>query len=95
MQHDSAIPHQPADYRLRDDVDINATTSAPALTWYATPLARAVLKGLVQLHALIRHDCQPPYPNLRSVYRELLPALSRQTREPMFFIRRAVPGTAN
>ena len=81
MQHDPATPHQPADCRLRGDVDINATTPAPALTWYATPFARAVLKALVQLHALIRHNCPPPYPNPRSVYRELLPALSRQTHE--------------
>ncbi|WP_455923388.1 fatty acid desaturase family protein [Pseudomonas putida] len=47
--------------------------------------------ALPQLHEAIRHDCPPPYPNLLAAYREILPTLWRQRRDPSCHVRRPVP----
>jgi fatty acid desaturase len=46
---------------------------------------------LPALHELIKHDCPPPYPNLRSVYKEMLPVLFKQVHNPEVFIHRPLP----
>jgi fatty acid desaturase len=47
--------------------------------------------NLPRLHAAIRHDCPPPLPNLWAAWREIVPALLRQLREPGYFIRKELP----
>ena len=49
---------------------------------------------LPALHRLIRHECPPPKIGLVDAYREIVPALLRQTRDPSHFIRPTLPGTA-
>jgi len=49
---------------------------------------------LPELHKLVRHDCPAPYANLRSVYREMIPAPIRQRREPAYFIQRPLPAAS-
>lgn len=49
---------------------------------------------LPDLHARIREDCPPPYASIWAAYREIVPTLLRQRREPEWYIRRALPDTA-
>ncbi|WP_396626981.1 fatty acid desaturase, partial [Luteitalea sp.] len=49
---------------------------------------------LPKLHALVKDDCPEPYPSLTAAYREMIPALLRQIREPGWYVRRALPPTA-
>jgi fatty acid desaturase len=50
--------------------------------------------ALPQLHAAIKADCPPAYPSTLAAYREIIPALARQIREPGYFVRRQLPSTA-
>lgn len=47
--------------------------------------------ALPQLHQELRADCPPPYPSLFAAYREIIPTLWRQRRDPQYFIRRPMP----
>ena len=47
--------------------------------------------ALPRLHDMIRHDCPPPYPSTLAAWREILPALIRQTRDPSYFVERVLP----
>jgi fatty acid desaturase len=47
--------------------------------------------ALPSLHRAIRADCPPPYPSMWSAYREFLPALYRQWRDPSYHVRRPLP----
>jgi fatty acid desaturase len=47
--------------------------------------------ALPQLHAEIGHDLPPPYPSTWAAYREVLPALITQWRDPTFHVRRPLP----
>jgi fatty acid desaturase len=49
--------------------------------------------ALPALHARIKDQCPPPYPSLWAAYKEMVPALIRQTREPGYFIRRELPAS--
>jgi Na+-transporting NADH:ubiquinone oxidoreductase subunit F len=49
---------------------------------------------LPRLHALVKDDCPAPYPSLTMAYREMIPAILRQMREPGWYIRRTLPPTA-
>lgn len=49
---------------------------------------------LPRLHELVRDDCPEPYPSLTAAYREMVPALLRQIREPGWYVRRRLPPTA-
>lgn len=49
---------------------------------------------LPRLHALVKDDCPAPYPSLLAAYREIVPAVLRQIREPGWYVRRALPPTA-
>jgi len=49
---------------------------------------------LPKLHKLIKDDCPEPYPSLWATYREIIPAVLRQIKEPGYFVRRALPATA-
>jgi fatty acid desaturase len=46
---------------------------------------------LPALHALIRHDLPEPYDGLLAAYREIVPTLLRQTKDPTHFVRRVLP----
>jgi len=53
----------------------------PMVPFYALP----------RLHEAIKDQLPPAYPNLYAVYREMLPALWKQRRDPAHVIERAVP----
>jgi MocE subfamily Rieske [2Fe-2S] domain protein len=50
--------------------------------------------ALPELHELVKADCPPPYPSLWSCWREIIPTLIRQTRDPSYHIRRVLPESA-
>ena len=50
--------------------------------------------ALPKLHAVIKHDCPEPYPSVLAAYREIIPAVLRQTREPNYFVKRQLPSRA-
>lgn len=50
--------------------------------------------ALPKLHAAVKADCPEPYPSTWAAYREIFGALGRQLREPGYFVRRQLPGTA-
>jgi len=47
--------------------------------------------NLPALHALIKDDCPPAYPNLWATYREIIPTLARQLRDPNYRVIRPLP----
>ncbi len=47
--------------------------------------------NLGKLHALMKADCPPPYDGLIAAYRETIPALIRQSKDPDYYIRRELP----
>jgi Na+-transporting NADH:ubiquinone oxidoreductase subunit F len=47
--------------------------------------------NLGKLHELMKDDCPPPYHGLIAAYRETIPALIRQAKDPDYFIKREVP----
>ena len=47
--------------------------------------------NLGKLHELIKVDCPPPYNGLVAAYREVIPALLRQAKDPDYYIRRQLP----
>jgi fatty acid desaturase len=50
--------------------------------------------ALPKLHELIRHDCPAPYPSLLAAYREIIPAVLRQARDPHYCVVRQLPDQA-
>ncbi|WP_066965897.1 fatty acid desaturase [Microbulbifer sp. Q7] len=51
--------------------------------------------SLPRLHALIKDDCPPAYPGLLAAWKEILPALWRQSKDPEYFVERTLPEPAN
>lgn len=49
---------------------------------------------LPELHQEILKDCPPPYHGFWACYREIIPTLLRQLKDPEYFIRRQLPPTA-
>jgi fatty acid desaturase len=47
--------------------------------------------ALPKLHDAIKAQMPPPYPSVWSVYKEMVPALLKQRRDPSYFIGRPVP----
>jgi len=47
--------------------------------------------ALAQLHEEIRHDCPPPYTSLFEAFREILPTIWKQRKDPSYFVRRPLP----
>ena len=47
--------------------------------------------ALPALHEAVRDDMPRPYRGLHDAYREMIPALLRQVRDPSYFIQRALP----
>ncbi len=50
--------------------------------------------ALPKLHALIKSDCPKPYNGLLEAYREIIPAVLRQHKDPAYCIRRVLPPPA-
>jgi fatty acid desaturase len=50
--------------------------------------------ALPALHAEVRDQLPVPYPSLFAAYREILPTLLRQMRDPTYFVRRELPPSA-
>lgn len=46
---------------------------------------------LPKLHELVKGDCPEPYPSLLVAYREIIPAVLRQIKDPGYFVRRKLP----
>lgn len=49
--------------------------------------------SLAQLHEEIKADCPPPYNGLAEAYREIIPALLKQRKDPTYYIKRPVRAT--
>lgn len=47
--------------------------------------------ALPRLHEAMRDDCPAPYPGVLAAYREILPAILRQAREPDWSVQRPMP----
>jgi len=50
--------------------------------------------ALPRLHAAMKDDCPPPYPSFWAAYKEIVPTLLRQLRDPEYFVHRELPPTA-
>jgi Na+-transporting NADH:ubiquinone oxidoreductase subunit F len=49
---------------------------------------------LQQLHELVKSDCPRPYASLAEAWREIIPVLRRQVRDPELYVHRPLPVTA-
>jgi Na+-transporting NADH:ubiquinone oxidoreductase subunit F len=47
--------------------------------------------ALPQLHELIKDDCPPAYPNLITAWREIIPAVLKQAKDPTYTVKRILP----
>ena len=47
--------------------------------------------NLPKLHALLKSDTPPPYNGLIEAYREIIPALIRQSKDPDYYVQRPLP----
>jgi fatty acid desaturase/NAD(P)H-flavin reductase/nitrite reductase/ring-hydroxylating ferredoxin subunit len=47
--------------------------------------------ALPKLHEAVKSDCPAPYPSLFAAWREIVPALLRQIKDPAFHIKRRLP----
>jgi Na+-transporting NADH:ubiquinone oxidoreductase subunit F len=47
--------------------------------------------NLPKLHALMVTDCPPPYRSLAAAFREIIPALIRQSKDADYYVRRPLP----
>jgi fatty acid desaturase len=50
--------------------------------------------ALPKLHEAIKADCPAPYPSSIAAYREIIPTLFRQLKDPTYFVRRELPPNA-
>jgi Na(+)-translocating NADH:ubiquinone oxidoreductase F subunit len=46
---------------------------------------------LPKLHKIVKNDCPEPYPSLTAAYREIIPTVLRQIKDPGYFIKRKLP----
>ena len=47
--------------------------------------------ALPKLHETIRGDCPPPYPSILTAWKEILPAIIRQVKDPGYHVKRPLP----
>jgi len=47
--------------------------------------------ALSRLHDAVKDDCPAPYPSLIAAWREIVPALLRQVKDPAYHVKRRVP----
>ena len=46
---------------------------------------------LPELHKLMKDDCPPPYRSIIHAWREIIPTLRRQVKDPSYFVKRTLP----
>ncbi len=51
--------------------------------------------SLPKLHELIKDDCPPPYNGIIEAWREIIPAVMRQMKDPTYFVERPLPTVSN
>lgn len=49
--------------------------------------------ALSRLHAAVKDDCPTPYPSLLSAWREIIPTVLRQVKDPAYHVKRRLPDT--
>ncbi|NBR11754.1 MAG: fatty acid desaturase, partial [Alphaproteobacteria bacterium] len=49
---------------------------------------------LPELHEEMKNDCPKPYSGFLEAYREIIPTVIRQLRDPTYFAKRVLPETA-
>ena len=47
--------------------------------------------ALPKLHEAVKDDCPAPYPTLVAVWREIIPTMLRQVKDPGYYVRRKLP----
>jgi MocE subfamily Rieske [2Fe-2S] domain protein len=47
--------------------------------------------ALPKLHAAVKDDCATPYPSLFNAWREIVPAVLRQVKDPAYHVKRQLP----
>ena len=47
--------------------------------------------ALAQLHEEIRNDCPPPYTSLFEAFKEIIPTIWKQRKDPTYFVSRPLP----
>jgi Na+-transporting NADH:ubiquinone oxidoreductase subunit F len=47
--------------------------------------------ALSKLHAAVKDDCPTPYPSLFSAWREIVPTVLRQVKDPAYHVKRRLP----
>jgi Na+-transporting NADH:ubiquinone oxidoreductase subunit F len=47
--------------------------------------------ALPKLHAAVKDDCPTPYPSLFNAWREIVPAVLRQVKDPAYHVKRQLP----
>lgn len=47
--------------------------------------------ALSRLHELVKDDCPPPYPSIYSAWKEILPTILRQVKDPAYHVKRKLP----
>ncbi len=47
--------------------------------------------ALVKLHAAVKDDCPAPYPGILAAWREIVPTLWRQVKDPGYYVKRRLP----
>ena len=64
-----------------------------ATMWGAGPF-EVIAPSLAEMHEAIKADCPAPYPSSIAAYREIVPTLFRQLKDPTYFVRRKLPPNA-
>ena len=47
--------------------------------------------ALPQLHELVKDDCPKPYKSIFDAFREIIPAILRQVKDPSYYVERVLP----
>jgi Na+-transporting NADH:ubiquinone oxidoreductase subunit F len=47
--------------------------------------------ALPRLHEVVKDDCPTPYPSLLAAWREIVPAILRQVKDPAYHVKRRLP----
>ena len=51
--------------------------------------------ALPKLHEVVKKDMPKPYKSIWDAYKEIIPALTRQAKDPEYYVKRELPATAN
>ena len=51
--------------------------------------------ALPRLHEAVKDDCPTPYTSIANAWREIIPALARQIKDPAYHVKRQLPPPRN